>query len=246
MQILNSVKELQRELSKSANDKQHQQAIDEQGLTEEGSFPQFAKFVVFGVLASLNIRLFFVTIGGVWGAVVAGAAVMSACFAVYCWNRVDKSKGAHLRVMQLGAAGFTIIEGLHATASVWELTAGLDGDAKAWAFWYSHKIAFPLMALSIIVGYALHRYTFWTAEINRKRAESQITIAKEKEDLRTRKAQMDMEYELAIANLEHLRRMKALEEETKRETSSFRQSETPPETALNGKADWPKELRPKA
>jgi hypothetical protein len=238
MQILNSVKELQRELTKSANDKEHQQAIAEQGLTEEGTFPQFAKFVVFGVLACLNVRLFVVTIGGIWGAVVAGAAVMSACFAVYCWNRVDKSRGLHLRVMQLGAAGFTIIEGIHATASVWELTAGLDGTTKAWAFWYSHKIAFPLMALSIIVGYALHRYTFWTAEINRKRAESQITIARERADLQTRKAQMDMEYDLALANLEHLRRMKALEAETSSEVAAVSGSNSQPDK-------WPSELRPK-
>ncbi|NOT61616.1 MAG: hypothetical protein HOP19_15475 [Acidobacteria bacterium] len=87
-------------------------------MTDEGSFPQFAKFVLFGALAALNVRLFVVTIGGIWGAVVAGAAVMSACFAVYYWNRVDKSKGSHLRVMQVGAAGFTALAVLHATASV--------------------------------------------------------------------------------------------------------------------------------
>jgi hypothetical protein len=223
-------------------------------LTDEGAFPHFAKFVLFGALAALNVRLFVVTIGGVWGAVVAGAAVMSACFAVYCWNRVDKSRGAHLNVMRLGAAGFTALEVLHATASVWELTAGLDGASKQWAFWYSHKIAFPLMALSILLGYAAHRYTFWTAEINQARAQSEITIAVEQAHLDTQKARLEMERELALANLEHLRQMSAIEAETKQRIAALTpRSQDAPQLLtserhahLNGKTDWYEEARPKA
>lgn len=256
MQILQSVKDLKRELTKNSTDQQRKRAISEQGLTDEGAFPYVVKFVLFGALAALNVRLFVATIGGIWGYVVAGAAVMSACFAVYCWNRVDKSKGKHLRVMQLGAAGFTALELLHATASVWELTVGLDGTTKQWAVWYSHKVAFPLMALSILVGYAAHRYTFWTAEINKARAESEITIAVERAQLDTQKAQLDMEFELAEANFTHLERMAKIEAATAKQVAAMRTSAQLPESSaflpefepelLNGKTSWREQTRPKA
>jgi hypothetical protein len=261
MNILKSVKELERELTAKSKDKDRLSDAKEEGLTEEGFFPQFAKFVVFGALAGLNVRLFVTTIPGVWGYVVAGAAVMSACFAVYCWNRVDRSKGKHLRVMQLGAAGFTALELLHATASVWELTVGLDGDAKQWAFWYSHKVAFPLMALSILVGYAAHRYTFWKAEINQARAASQITIAVERAQLDTQKARLENEAELAEANLAHLRRMQQIESETAALVSTLLPTSEqkhlssvntvkPVEKSsgehVNGRTVWPEQSRPKA
>lgn len=215
MQILNSVKELQQKLSADGQEKDRQRAERDDGLTEEGAFPQLAKYVLFAALIALNIRLFVTTIGGVWGSVVAGAAVMSGCFAVYCWNRVDKSKGSHLWTMRGLAAGFTILELVHATASVWELTVGIDGEAKTWAVWYSHKVAFPVMAFSIVAGFAAHRYTFWTAEINQARAESRITIAVERARLETEKARLSNDEALALANLEHLQRMQKIEAETR-------------------------------
>lgn len=224
MNILNNVNELKTKLTSDANDKDRQREIAEQGLADEGFFPTFAKFVLFGALILLNIRLFVHTIGGPFGWIVAGAAMMSGCFAVYCWNRVDKSKGTHLWTMRIFAAVFTILEVVHATASVWEYAVGFDGDAKAWAIWYSHKIAFPLMAASILAGYAAHRYTFWTAEINQARAQSQITIATEQAQLDTQKARMRNEQILAQANLDHLRAMRKIEDETKAEVAQMESS----------------------
>ncbi len=224
MNILNSVNDLKTKLTSDADDKDRQREIAEQGLTDEGAFPTLAKFVVFGVLIALNVRLFVSAVGGKFGYIVAGAAVMSGLFAIYCWNRVDKSKGKHLRVMQFGAAGFTILEIVHATASVWDYMQWMDAAAKAWAITYSHKYAFPLMAASIVIGFAAHRYTFWTAEINKARAQSQITIAIEEANLDTQMARMRNEQRLAQANLDHLRAMRKIEAETQAEVAQMESS----------------------
>lgn len=261
MKILNAVKELEHGLTAKSKEKDRLTAEKEDGLTDEGFFPQFAKFVVFGALILLNVRLFVHTIGGAFGWIVAGAACMSGAFAVYCWNRVDKSKGNHLWTMRIFAAVFTILETVHGTASVWEYAVGFDGDAKAWAIWYSHKIAFPLMAGSILLGYAAHRYTFWKSQVNQARAESQITIARERANLDTQKARLEHEAELAEANLEHLRRMAKIEQETAAQiaalaghagvvhlppVSTAKPVSKPAGEHVNGRTEWPEVQRPKA
>lgn len=214
MGLLHHTKRLQQEVTSDGDEKDRQAEIAQDDLSDEGWFPHLAKFVLFGALILLNIRLFVKTIPGLFGVIVAGAAVMSGCFAIYCWNRVDKSNGAHLWTMRLGAAFFTLLELVHATASVWEMVLGFNDGQRAWSEWYSHKVAFPLMAVSIVIGFASHRYTHWRAKINQARAKSQIAIATEKAQLDTQLHRMAMEEKLASATLGYVERMTITERDT--------------------------------
>lgn len=214
MSLLHHTNKLKNEVTAEARAKAAEIKRANDDLADEGWFPHFAKFVLFGALILLNIRLFITSIGGPFGVVVALAAVMSGCFAVYCWNRVDKSAGNHLWTMRFGAIFFTLLEILHATASVWEMTLGLNDNQRAWADLYSHKIAFPLMAFSLVIGFAAHRYTHWRAQINQKRAETQIILASEDADLELNLERMEREKKLARGMLNWVEEMTSVESDT--------------------------------
>jgi hypothetical protein len=171
-------------------------------LVGTGGFLNVVKYVVFGILAALNVRLFITVVPGTWGKVIGITAVLFECFAIYAWNNQGRSAGAHQRVMVWIAVLFTGVSFVHASASFYELI-GLGPSLGRPLYVYSHGIAFPLLFTLMTAGVCALYKTHWSAKVAKEQASTQVEIAKDRADLLRRTAALRSKAELSRAELAH-------------------------------------------
>ena len=181
-------------------------------LAKLDTFLSVVKYVVFSLLAVLNLRLFVHTLPAPWGAIVGAAAVLSEGLAVYCWNNQYRAAGSYRKALVAFAIVITSVSFLHAAASFYDL-AGLSDILGRPLFIYSKFVAFPLlftlMTLTVCVLYATH----WSSAIARQQAEAQMRIQRDRAEMLVRAAQLENDAERSRAELEHYKNLQDAERE---------------------------------
>lgn len=200
--IFNIGKNLSRQSQSQQEAEAREQEAQQFDLVGTGGFLNVVKYVVFGILAALNVRLFVTVVPGTWGKVIGITAVLFECFAVYAWNNQGRSAGKHQRALIWIAYLFTGVSFLHASASFYELI-GL-GPSIGWPlYFYSHGIAFPLLFTMMTAGVCALYKTHWSADAAKEQAKTQTGIAKDRADLLRRATALRSKAELSRAELAH-------------------------------------------
>lgn len=202
MKIFNVGKNLSQQSQAEQEADRREKEAQEFNLVGTGGFLNLVKYLVFGILAALNVRLFITVVPGAWGKVIGITAVLFECFAIYGWNNQGRSAGMHKTVLTWIAILFTAVSFVHASASFYELI-GL-GPSLGWPlFVYSHGIAFPLLFTLMTAGVCALYKTHWSAKVATEQAQTQIEIAKGRADLLHQTAALRGKSELSRAHLAH-------------------------------------------
>lgn len=171
-------------------------------LVGTGGYLTVVKYVVFGILAALNFRLFYTVVHGAWGLTIAITAVLFEGFAVYAWNNQKRSAGLHRQALVWIAVLFTGVSFVHASASFYELI-GMGPAIGAPLQIYSHFVAFPLLFTFMTAGVCSLYFTHWSRLAAKEQAQTQTEIAKDRADLLRRTAALRSKAELSRAELAH-------------------------------------------
>jgi hypothetical protein len=174
----------------------------EYDLVGTGGFLIVVKYVVFGILAALNFRLFYTVVHGAWGFSIAVTAVLFEAFAVYAWNNQKRSAGMHRQALIWIATIFTAVSFVHASASFYELI-GAGPSLGAPLFVYSHYVAFPLLFTLMMVGVCSLYITHWSRRVAKAQAQTQTQTMIDRADLIRRTAELRNKSELERAELAH-------------------------------------------
>ena len=212
MSLLKVAKAFSREDEHKQRQDELQQEAERLDLAGNGGFLTVAKYVIYTVLGALNFRLFFTVVQGAWGVAIGFTAILSECFAIYCWNQQHKSSGRHRSALQFFSVAFTVVSVIHGAASLYEMT-GIGPSIGRPLYWYSHAIAFPLIFGLMIVALFVLGFTHWSAKVAKARAEAQVSIAEDRASLLTRTAILKNETTLANAELEHFKEKLRVEQE---------------------------------
>lgn len=202
MNFLNIGKNLSTQSQHEREKESRQKEAEQFDLASTDGFPSFVKYAVFGVLAALNFRLFYIVVPGTWGLVISGTAVLFEYFAVYAWNNQKKSAGRHKDVLTWISYLFTGVSFIHASASFYELI-GMGPSLGRPLQVYSHYVAFPLLFTMMMIAVCALYKTHWSAEAAKKQAETATQIAKDRADLLRRTAELNSKGELSRAELAH-------------------------------------------
>lgn len=180
-----------------------QREVQEFDLAQLDNFIGTLKYIIFGVLAALNVRLFWTVVPGAWGVIIALTAAAFETFAVYCWNKQRKAGGEYQRWLYRIALVFTGISILHACASFYDLTRAVTGWPSLGypLYIYSHVIAFPLLFLGMIIAICVLYRKHWSREIADAQAMTAVNAAKERGRVLNETAKMRAEEELSRARL---------------------------------------------
>lgn len=173
-------------------------------LVGPGGFPEYAKYLLFALMAALNVRLFLSVVGGWWGIAVAADAILFEVFALYCWHNLRRSAGEHRKWLRRIAVLFTILSVLHALASFYELIqafAGLPALGKP-LYFYSHVVAFPLLFIAMIFAAGKLLSVHSSREIAQAQADLQLSLQQKRAELVGQTAKMRNEAELSRAWLQ--------------------------------------------
>lgn len=196
-------------------------------LAGTGGFLTVIKYAVFIVLAGFNWWLFTSIIPGLWGVVVGSVAILSECFAIYCFNKQNKSTGGHRTALQFFAVYFTILSFLHASASFYEMIGMGPRIGRPLEF-YAHYVAFPLIFASMMAGMMILTLVHWSAAIAARRAKAHQSIEASKADLITQHSVMQHQATLERQRLNHMSELLSLERgyvEKLREYANIKQGE---------------------
>lgn len=161
------------------------------------------KYIVFGVLGALNIRLFWTVVPGAWGIAIALTAAAFEVFAVYCWNKQRKAGGEYQAWLFRIAIVFTAISVIHSCASFYDLTRAVTGWPSLGypLYIYSHVVAFPLLFLGMIVAVCVLYRKHWSKEVADAQAKTAVEMAKNRGQILNETARMRNEEELSRARL---------------------------------------------
>lgn len=212
MNAFNIGKKLNRDEQAKREADARRQEVASFDLAQLGPFLSVVKYVVFGLLAVLNFRLFAHTLPAPWGAFVGAAAVLSEGLAVYCWNNQYRAAGTYRKALVAFAAIITAVSFLHAAASFYDL-AGLSDILGRPLFIYSKFVAFPLLFTLMTVAVCVLYATHWSSDVAKQQASAQMSIRKDRAETLVRAAQLDNQAEQARAELEHYRKQQELERE---------------------------------
>jgi hypothetical protein len=210
---------------------QHEEAKN-QDLAGTGGFLTFVKYAVYSVLAALNWHLFTATIHGIWGQIVGITAILSECFAIYCWRQQTRSAGAHKESLRFFAIAFTVVSFVHGSASLYEISGAGKAIGKPLVI-YSQFIAFPLIFSLMILGVCILYYTHWSTEISEARAEALVKNERSRANLLTEKVHLANQMEVERARLAHFEEMVKLEGEYVRGIEQFARVKQRGEEMLN-------------
>src|SRR5215510_7102539 len=108
------------------------------------TLPQVFKYLFFIGLACLNYRLFSHAVPGLWGQATGVVAVMAEAIALYSIHNFSRSAGVFR--FSLGVSGFVLMAFtvVHGTFSFLDLVRVASLSARI--EYYSHVVAFPLLA----------------------------------------------------------------------------------------------------
>lgn len=202
MNFLNIGKNLSQQSQAEQESEDRKREVEEFDLVGLGGFLNVVKYAVFAVLGALNFRLFLTVVPGVWGMVIAASAILFECFAIYCWNNINKSAGRHQKALSLIAYGFTGISFVHASASFYELIGTGPSLGEPLRI-YSHYVAFPLLFTAMVTAVCALYATHWSSKVSKKQAETQQSMAIDRADLIRRDAKLKMQAEQNRAELAH-------------------------------------------
>lgn len=107
--------------------------------------PQVIKYAFFFGLAFLNFRLFNHTIPGGWGVATGVAAMLVEALGLYCLHNFSRAAGLFRMVLGLCGLALTAFSVAHGIASVLDMIG--VAEISEWVQWYSHAVAFPLLAV---------------------------------------------------------------------------------------------------
>ena len=144
---------------KSLFGRANEQEADRRALEDEGKqfklpsewFPQVCKYLFFAGLGFLNYRLFAHAVPGAWGVATGIMAMMAEAIGLYATHYFSRSSGAFRWALGISGAVLMVFSIVHATFSILDLI-GVAGITKT-VRWYSHVVAFPLLAG--LVGFAV-------------------------------------------------------------------------------------------
>lgn len=203
--LMNIGKNLNKQTQAERESESRQKEAENYNLVGLGGYLWVVKYAVFVLLAALNFRLFVIVVKGQWGLAVAFTAILFEGFAIYGWHNLNRSAGAHQKVLHLIAYVFTGVSFIHASASFYELI-GMGPSLGYPLFFYSHYIAFPLLFTMMTAGVCALYSTHWSSDVAKKQAEIQVQGAIGRADLIGRTVKQNQEEELARAEVEHYKR----------------------------------------
>jgi hypothetical protein len=111
------------------------------------TLPQLLKFMFFAGLAVLNYRLFARSVPGVWGQATGVVACMAEALALYCSHYFSRAAGLFRIALGLCGGVLMLFSLIHGTFSIFDLMR--LSSFSATIHWYSHVVAFPLLAALI-------------------------------------------------------------------------------------------------
>lgn len=179
-------------------------------LAGTGGYLTFVKYAVFLVLAGFNWWLFTSLISGAWGYAVGSVAVLSEGFAIYCFNKQNKSVGGHRTALQVFAVYFTLLSFVHSLAAFYEMT-NMGPRIGAPLDYYAHFVAFPLVFASMVAGVMVLTLTHWSSAISASRAKAHQAIEASRADLITQHSVMQHQATLERQRLNHMSELLNLE-----------------------------------
>ncbi len=181
-------------------------------LAGTGGFLSVVKYCVYSILAALNWHLFTTVIPGIWGWAIGSTAILSECFAIYCWNKQNKSAGNHKKTLQFFAVAFTVISFIHGCTSLYEISGAGKRIGRPLEI-YSNFVAFPLIFSLMIIAVCVLYYTHWSTQISEERAKALFQIEKNRARLLTQKIDLKNQAEVERARLMFFEDQILIEEE---------------------------------
>jgi hypothetical protein len=188
------------------------QEVENFNLAKLDTFLSVVKYVVFGLLAILNFRLFWHALPAPFGGIVGAAAVLSECLAVYCWNNQYRAAGLYRKALVSFAVIITLVSFVHAAASFYDL-AGLSDVLGRPLFIYSKFVAFPLLFTLMTVAVCTLYATHWSSGVAKQQAAAQEEIQTDRAHMLTRTARLGHQSEQSRAEMEFYRRQIEIERE---------------------------------
>lgn len=165
-----------------------------------GGFLSVVKYAVFGVLASLNVHLFLITVPGPFGKMIGVMAILFEGFAVYCWNNGSRSAENHRIALWFFAMLFTAVSSFHATCALYEIMG--EANRLPWLTVYSRYVAFPLIFGLMILGVCTLYLLHWQTAIAAAHATARQAIARSEAELMSETVNLKHRSQVELARLE--------------------------------------------
>lgn len=212
MKIFNFGHAISKNLDRDNSAQKLQKEAEEFDLAGTGGYLALVKYVVFSILASLNFHLFVTHIPGLWGYAVGSTALLFEGFAIYCWNKQNKSAGAHKSALQGFAVGFTVISFFHACAALYEIS-GAGPSFGPYLYFYSKFIAFPLLFGAMVLAVCTLYYLHWSTAVSEARASAQVSAARSRAELITQSVDLQNKSDIEKARLKFFEDQILIEEQ---------------------------------